>query len=49
MTDYKTCNHLHDDGHTCDSPAATKRDYCVFHLRHRARQMRKQLRANYER
>ena len=22
MTDYKTCNHLHDDGHTCDSPAA---------------------------
>ncbi len=40
MTDYKTCNYLYDDGHTCKSPAVTRRDYCVFHLRDRASQLR---------
>ncbi len=38
--DYKTCNYLYDDGHTCKSPAVTRRDYCVFHLRDRAGQLR---------
>jgi len=40
LSNYKTCNHLYDDGHICKSPAVTRRDYCVFHLKHRARQLR---------
>jgi hypothetical protein len=40
MPNYKTCNYLYDDGHTCKSPAVTRRDYCVFHLRDRASQLR---------
>ena len=40
MPNYKTCKHLHDNGKTCESPAVTRRNYCVFHLRHRARQLR---------
>ncbi len=47
---YKTCTHIHDNGHYCQSAAVTDRDYCVFHLRYRARQLRKaQARARMER
>ncbi|HME56840.1 MAG TPA: hypothetical protein VKF63_00770 [Terracidiphilus sp.] len=47
---YKTCNHLHDNGHTCNSAAAKGRNYCVFHLRYRARLLRMaQVRARGER
>jgi hypothetical protein len=50
MTDYKTCTHIHDNGHYCQSAAVTDRDYCLFHLRYRARQLRKaQARARMER
>jgi hypothetical protein len=50
MNDYKTCNHLHDTGERCNSAAAVNRDYCVIHLRHRARQLRiAQARARNER
>ena len=38
--DYKTCKHSYDTGVTCNSAAATNRDYCPYHLRHRARQLR---------
>jgi hypothetical protein len=36
----KTCTHLHDTGEPGNSAAAINRDYCVFHLRYRARQHR---------
>ena len=46
----KTCTHLHDTGEHCNSAAAVNRDYCVFHLRYRARQHRMaQYRARSER
>ena len=35
-----TCNHLYDTGEHCNSVAAHDRDYCVFHLRTRARLLR---------
>ena len=45
-----TCHHLHDTGERCNSAAAVNRDYCVFHLGHRARQHRMaQSRARSER
>ena len=45
-----TCNHLHDDGGTCNSAAVTGQKYCIYHLRYRARQLRRaQLRARGER
>ena len=37
---YKTCNHLYDDGNHCGSAAVTGRDYCCYHLRYRGRLMR---------
>ncbi len=37
---YKTCTHVHDNGHYCQSAAASGRDYCCYHLRHRGRLMR---------
>ena len=47
---YKTCNHLYDTGGVCNSAAVTDRDYCAFHLRYRARQLRSaQARARMER
>ena len=47
---YKTCNHLYDTGGTCNSVAVKDRDYCLFHLRYRARQLRSaQARARMER
>jgi len=50
MTQYKTCQHIHDTGHFCQSPAVTHRDYCVFHLRYRGRHLRMaQYRARNER
>jgi hypothetical protein len=48
--DYKTCTHLYDDGHTCNSAAAKERDHCSYHLRYRARLLRiAQYRARGER
>src|ERR1039457_6619972 len=45
-----TCNHLHDDGGTCNCAAVTGQKYCIYHLRYRARQLRRaQLRARGER
>lgn len=45
-----TCTHTYDNGHTCNSVVATGRDYCVYHLRHRARLLRMaQARARSER
>jgi len=35
-----TCKHLYDTGGTCNSATAHGRDYCVYHLRHRARLVR---------
>ena len=35
-----TCQHLHDTGDTATPPLFTGRDYCVFHLRYRVRQLR---------
>ena len=50
MSEYKTCKHVYDTGGTCNSAAATGRDYCVYHLRYRARQLRMaQYRARSER
>jgi hypothetical protein len=47
---YKTCNHSYDTGGTCNSAAVTGRDYCVYHLRYRARQLRRaQARARNQR
>ena len=47
---YKTCTHLYDTGGTCNSVAVKDHDYCVFHLRYRARQLRSaQARARMER
>src|SRR5271166_1626530 len=40
MTEYKTCTHVHDNGHYCQSAAISGRDYCYYHLRHRGRLMR---------
>jgi hypothetical protein len=37
---YRTCKHIYDTGGTCASAAATNYDYCVYHVRHRARLMR---------
>ncbi len=46
----RTCKHLYDTGGTCNSAAVKDHDYCVFHLRHRARQLRRaQARARMER
>ncbi len=46
----RTCNHLYDTGGVCNSAAVTDRDYCAFHLRYRARQLRSaQARARMER
>ena len=47
-----TCHHLYDDGgEHCNSAAAvTGQNYCAFHLRHRARQLRiAQIRARSQR
>ena len=50
MTEYKTCTHIHDNGHFCQSAAVTGRDYCCYHLRYRGRLMRMaQYRARGER
>jgi hypothetical protein len=46
----KTCNHLYDEGGQCNSAAVTGQNYCTYHLRYRARQLRMaQLRARSER
>ena len=34
------CKHIYENGGTCNHVAATGRDFCVYHLRHRARMMR---------
>jgi hypothetical protein len=48
--EYKTCNHVHDNGYFCQSAAVTGRDYCCYHLRYRGRLMRMaQARARCER
>src|SRR5271165_1569359 len=47
--EYKTCTHTYDSGGACGSAAAKDRDYCTYHLRHRARLLRMaQLRARHE-
>lgn len=47
---HKTCNHLYDTGGTCNSVAAKDSNYCLFHLRYRARELRRaQARARMER
>ena len=47
---YKTCTHVHDNGHYCQSAAVAGRDFCCYHLRHRGRLMRMaQYRARNER
>jgi hypothetical protein len=44
------CKHTHDNGHQCASVAARGRDYCAYHLHHRARLLRMaQVRARNER
>ena len=46
----RTCKHIYDTGGTCNSAAAVDRDYCVYHLSYRARQLRMaQRRARNER
>ena len=50
MSNYKTCTHTDDSGHTCQSAAAKNRDYCGFHLRYRGRLLRQaQYRARHQR
>ncbi len=45
-----TCHHLYDDGGTCNSAAVTGQNYCAYHLRYRARQLRNaQIRARNQR
>jgi hypothetical protein len=45
-----TCHHLYDEGGQCNSAAVTGQNYCTYHLRYRARQLRMaQLRARSER
>jgi hypothetical protein len=45
-----TCHHLYDEGGQCNSAAVTDQNYCTYHLRYRARQLRMaQLRARSER
>ena len=45
-----TCHHLYDDGGACNSAAVTGQNYCTYHLRHRARQLRNaQIRARNQR
>ena len=40
MKEYKTCTHIHDNGHYCQSAAVSGRNFCVYHLRHRGLGMR---------
>src|ERR1035438_754118 len=35
-----TCHHLYDDGGSCNSAAVTDQNYCIYHLRYRASQLR---------
>ena len=35
-----TCTHLYDNGHHCGAVAVEDQRFCVYHLRHRARQHR---------
>ena len=50
MSEYKTCKHSYDTGGTCNSAAVKDRDYCVYHLRYRARMLRMaQARARHQR
>jgi hypothetical protein len=45
-----TCHHHYDEGGQCNSAAVTDQNYCTYHLRYRARQLRMaQLRARSER
>jgi hypothetical protein len=45
-----TCHHLYDEGGQCNSAAVTDQNYCTYHLRYRARQLRMaQRRARNER
>jgi len=49
-TTLATCKHTYDNGGNCNSAAARGRDYCVYHLRYRARLLRMaQARARNER
>ena len=49
-TTLATCKHTYDTGGTCNSAAVPGRDYCTYHLRHRARLLRMaQARARKER
>jgi len=49
-TTLATCTHTYDNGGACNSAAARGRDYCVYHLRYRARLLRMaQSRARNER
>ena len=49
-TTLATCKHTYDNGGTCNSAAARGGDYCVYHLRYRARLLRMaQVRARNER
>ena len=36
----KTCHHVMEDGHFCQSPAVSKRDYCYHHIEYRARRLK---------
>ncbi len=36
----RTCKHIYDTGGTCNSAAAVDRDYCIYHLGYRVRQLR---------
>ena len=40
MKEYKTCTHIHDNGHYCQWAAVSGRNFCVYHLRHRGLGMR---------
>ena len=37
--EFRTCDHLKEDGVYCNSPALRGRDYCYFHLNLRGRRL----------
>jgi len=38
--EFRTCDHLKEDGVYCNSPALRGRDYCYFHLNLRGRRLK---------
>ena len=38
--DFRTCDHLKEDGVYCDSAALSGKNFCYFHLNVRGRRLR---------